>query len=109
MTEPAKEDLCDCELRNRLWNGYGRCLRCGRKYIDRRPPGVEQNGKTQVPNNQEIQPSDDEARVARIQQARFERGRMDAQMGEPPTEASSEYQKGYEEGTHFLRFALKRR
>ena len=40
--EPAKEDLCDCELRNRLWNGYGRCLRCGRKYIDRRPPSVEQ-------------------------------------------------------------------
>lgn len=45
MTEPAKEDLCDCELRDRLWNGYGRCLRCGRKYIDRRPPSVEQNGK----------------------------------------------------------------
>lgn len=34
---------------------------------------------------------------------------MDAQTGEPPTEASSEYQKGYEEGARFLRFALKRR
>ena len=59
--------------------------------------------------NQEARPSDDEARAARIQQARFERGLMDAQMGEPPTEASSEYQQGYEEGARFLRFALKRR
>lgn len=50
--------------------------------------------------------ADDEARAARIQQARFERGRMDAQMGEPPTEASSEYQKGYAEGARISRFAL---
>ena len=35
------------------------------------------------------------AKVARIQQARFERGQVDAKTGEPPTEASPEYQKGY--------------
>lgn|SRR5574341_77672 len=43
VTEPRKEDLCDCELRDRLWNGYGRCLRCGCKYIDRRPPSTKES------------------------------------------------------------------
>lgn len=23
---------CDCDLRHRQWNGFGRCLACGRKY-----------------------------------------------------------------------------
>lgn len=23
---------CDCDLRDRQWNGFGRCLRCGLKY-----------------------------------------------------------------------------
>lgn len=27
---------CDCELRDRLWNGYGRCLRCGCRHEDER-------------------------------------------------------------------------
>ena len=32
--------LCDCELRDRQWNGFGRCLACGRQYVDGRtwPP-----------------------------------------------------------------------
>ena len=32
--------LCDCELRDRQWNGFGRCLQCGRQYVDSRtrPP-----------------------------------------------------------------------
>ncbi len=31
---------CDCDPRARQWNGYGRCLRCGRQYVDgrTRPP-----------------------------------------------------------------------
>lgn len=31
---------CDCELRDRQWNGFGRCLRCGAQYVDGRtkPP-----------------------------------------------------------------------
>jgi hypothetical protein len=27
------ERICDCELRNRQWNGFGRCLACGGKYV----------------------------------------------------------------------------
>jgi hypothetical protein len=35
--EPQK---CECELRDRQWNGFGRCLRCGRQYVEgrTRPP-----------------------------------------------------------------------
>ena len=33
-TFPVNDEpiFCDCELRNRQWNGFGRCLTCGRKY-----------------------------------------------------------------------------
>ena len=33
MTEPPK---CECELRDRKWNGYGRCLFCGCRYVEPR-------------------------------------------------------------------------
>ena len=55
-----------------------------------------------MPKQQEVQLSDDEARAARIKKARFDRGIMDGQMGEPPTEGSSEYQEGYEAGVRSL-------
>lgn len=29
----AKVSQCVCELRDRMWNGYGKCLRCGRAYV----------------------------------------------------------------------------
>ena len=41
---------------------------------------------------------EDVARAERIRQARFQRGLSDAQAGEPATEASPEYQQGYEKG-----------
>lgn len=40
----------------------------------------------------------DDAAIARIEKQRFERGRTDALVGEPPTEASAAYQDGYREG-----------
>lgn len=33
----ATDRTCKCELQNRLWNGYGKCLRCGSRYVDDRP------------------------------------------------------------------------
>ena len=30
MSEPCRH--CDCELRGRQWNGFGKCLSCGRLY-----------------------------------------------------------------------------
>lgn len=31
-----KNRRCDCDLRDRQWNGFGKCLHCGGKYDDRR-------------------------------------------------------------------------
>ena len=31
---------CECDLRDRQWNGYGRCLRCGAPYVVARPPAA---------------------------------------------------------------------
>ena len=31
-----KAPPCDCDLRDRMWNGYGKCLRCGHAYKDPR-------------------------------------------------------------------------
>ena len=28
---------CDCDLRDRQWNGYGRCLHCGQRYDEYGP------------------------------------------------------------------------
>lgn len=42
---------CDCELRDRQWNGYGRCLRCQRRYVDpreHRRHGIERAGAGDV-------------------------------------------------------------
>lgn len=64
---------CECDLRDRLWNGYGKCLRCGAAYVDDRrnlaasaaPPAIarvmkcsscQQTGhnRTTCPNNQPV-------------------------------------------------------
>ncbi len=37
MTRMEREN-CNCELRDRQWNGYGKCLRCGGPYVDKREP-----------------------------------------------------------------------
>jgi hypothetical protein len=31
--EPVPWNPCDCELRNRQWNGFGKCLTCSGSYI----------------------------------------------------------------------------
>lgn len=43
-------------------------------------------------------PDDEAAMAERIKNRRFERGATDAKVGLPPTEASAEYQRGYEAG-----------
>lgn len=30
------DNNCNCELRDRQWNGFGKCLRCGHAYVDKR-------------------------------------------------------------------------
>ena len=48
-----------------------------------------------------VQVADDRAHgpMARLQQTRFDRGKFEAMVGEPPTEGSSEYRRGYAIGT----------
>ena len=44
-----EKTTCDCELRDRQWNGYGKCLRCGRAYVDERFPIAPSNKGDEAP------------------------------------------------------------